>query len=319
MTTTFSLGQKWVSRITKSDLPDVPVIGPNLSPQPTATEFDEFFAELARTDAAREMARRKWITPRTTPLKDRVAERGAALFEFFSTQATPRLEHAMFKGRRLSAKRSLIDEIATTAWIAHVTNVALEQVASVVFRASHIDDIFLRNLVRLSPLEDGPQRALDAVREIGIRVVTESSLPGMSVDGASLHTKDTGPVLALTLRHDRLDNFWFTLLHEIGHIALHLSQPSDDVFVDSEEEENEASELEAEANAFAKDSLIPRDLWLRSDAHRRGDEGSVVNLARQLQIHTAIVAGRIRFERKEFRIFNDIIGFGAVRSSIFRN
>lgn len=317
--TTFSLGQKWVSQITKSDLPDVPIIGANLSPQPDPAEFKEFFAELARSDTAREMSRRKWITPRATSVRDKVAERSTALFEFFSVNTTPELAYAMFKGRRLSAKRSLIDEIATTAWIAHITSAAQEQVNNVVFQASRIDDEFVRHLVRLSPLEDGPRRALDAVREIGIRVVTESGLPGMSVDGASLHTKDTGPVLAMTLRHDRLDNFWFTLLHEIGHIALHLNQPSNDVFVDSEEEENEESELEAEANAFAKDSLIPRDVWLRSDAHRRGDEGSVINLAKQLKIHAAIVAGRIRFEREEFRIFNDVIGFGEVRSSIFRD
>ena len=34
---------------------------------------------------------------------------------------------------------------------------------------------------------------------------------------------DTGcPVIGLTLRYDRLDNFWFVLLHELGHVFLHL-------------------------------------------------------------------------------------------------
>ena len=77
-------------------------------------------------------------------------------------------------------------------------------------------------------------------------VVVESGLPGMSVDGASLHTSAAGPVLALTLRYDRLDNFWFTLLHELGHIAMHLSEPSDEVFVDSFENTID-DEQEAEA------------------------------------------------------------------------
>jgi HTH-type transcriptional regulator/antitoxin HigA len=154
------------------------------------------------------------------------------------------------------------------------------------------------------------------VREIGIRVIVENGLPGMSVDGASLHTTTTGPVLALTLRHDRLDNFWFTLLHELGHLALHLSDPGDDVFVDSLED-CVSDEQEAEANAFAKDGLIPRDTWLRSDAYRLGSEASVKELAKRLGVHQAIVAGRIRFERREFRIFPDLVGEGGVRDLIF--
>jgi HTH-type transcriptional regulator/antitoxin HigA len=150
--------------------------------------------------------------------------------------------------------------------------------------------------------------------------VIESSLPGMSVDGASFHPSHLGrPVLAMTLRHDRLDNFWFTLLHEIGHIALHVQHPSEDVFVDSFEgdDETEEQEAEAEANAFAKDALIPRDTWFRSEARRLGSEASVLSLAKQLGIHPAIVAGRIRYERQDFRLFHDLVGQGEVRELIF--
>src|SRR4029077_8248951 len=128
---------------------------------------------------------------------------------------------------------------------------------NVKFKSSSLSDDFVRTLTKLSVRDHGPKRALAAVREIGISVIVESGLPGMSVDGASLHTSAVGPVLALTLRYDRLDNFWFTLLHELGHIALHLREPSGDVFVDSlEDSANDEQEAEAEANAFAKDGLI---------------------------------------------------------------
>jgi HTH-type transcriptional regulator/antitoxin HigA len=43
----------------------------------------------------------------------------------------------------------------------------------------------------------------------------------------------------------------------------------------------------------------------------------VVSLAKQLGIHPAIVAGRIRYERKEFRIFTNLVGIGGVRDIIF--
>jgi HTH-type transcriptional regulator/antitoxin HigA len=186
------------------------------------------------------------------------------------------------------------------------------------FRPEAISDEFVHRLTKLSVLDDGPRKALAAVQAIGVAVVVESALPGMSVDGASFHSRQAGPVLALTLRHDRLDNFWFTLLHELGHLALHLTDPGDDVFVDSVDESvSDDQEAEAEADAFAKDGLVPRDTWFRSDARRLGSESSVLALAKQLGIHPSIVAGRIRYERREFRIFTDLVGIGRVRDFIF--
>ena len=315
--TTFSLGQKWISQVTKSEHPDVPVMGARSSLAPSAAELNNLLDELARSETAREISRRKWIKPRSTSGKDKVTERGKALFEFLTMNRPTMPAYAMFKGRRPSVQRGLLDEVATMAWIAHVTDVARAQTNKVAFESTQINNAFVSRLAKLSTLPDGPKRALDAVRDIGIHVVIESGLPGMSVDGASFHTEQIDPVLAMTLYRDRLDNFWFTLLHEIGHIALHLNHPSDDVFIDSEEEESDELEPEAEANAFAKDSLIPRDIWLRSDARRHGNESSVVKLARQLCIHPAIVAGRIRYERREYRIFNNLIGIGEVRRCVF--
>ena len=312
----FSVGQAWVSRVTKASGPEISVIGGDVSQPPDAAQFHAVLRELSLTETAREMVRRKWIQPKS--IKDKVAERGEAMFDFLYAGSAHRPALAMFKGRRSSARRDLIDEVATMAWVAHVLDSAREQASREKFRTSNLSADFIRKLTKLSARHDGPKRALAAVRGIGISVVIESGLPGMSVDGASLHTTSAGPVLALTLRYDRLDNFWFTLLHELGHIALHLSDPSDDVFVDSlEDGAGDEQEAEAEANAFAKDGLIPRDLWLRSNAYRLGSQGSVLELAKQLGVHPAIVAGRIRYERREFKIFSDLVGMGNVRDVIF--
>lgn len=315
--TKIRLGQDWVSRVTTSKSPDISVISTDIYPLPDAAQLQTVIRTLAASEGAREMVRRRWLQP--TGTKDRVAARGEALFDFLFTRRAYRPAAAMFKGRRLRAQRDLFDEVFTMSWIAHVADTARSQASKLAtFQASSVTDEFLGQVIRLSASTDGPKQALNALREIGINVVVESGLPGMSVDGASFHTADVGPVLAMTLRHDRLDNFWFTLLHELGHIVLHLSEPSADVFVDSlEDGVADEQEAEAEANAFAKDSLIPRDTWLRSDARRNGDETSVVRLARQLGIHPAIVAGRIRYERHEFRIFTNLVGYGQVREYIF--
>jgi HTH-type transcriptional regulator / antitoxin HigA len=312
----FSLGQDWVSRITNSNESDVPVIGGYSSPFPDAAQLKAVLRKLSLSETAREMARRKWLRPSVGA--DKVAERGQALFDFLYVPTARRPAFALFKGRRTSAQRDLIDEVATMAWIAHVTDSALAGSSHMKFTPTALSADFLRRLVRLSVRDDGPRRALDAVRDIGVAVVVESGLPGMSVDGASFHVANVGPVLALTLRYDRLDNFWFTLLHELGHIALHLASPGDEIYVDSLDEAiSDEEEAEAEADAFAKDALVPRDTWLRSDARRLGSEGSVISLAKQLGIHPAIVAGRIRYERREFRMFTNLAGVGGVRDLVF--
>ena len=47
-------------------------------------------------------------------------------------------------------------------------------------------------------------------------------MPRTHLDGAALQLADGTPVIGLTLRYDRLDNFWFCLLHELAHIGRHL-------------------------------------------------------------------------------------------------
>ncbi len=311
----FPLGQAWVSRITQGDAPDISVVGGGAVPMPGAAEHNAFVRKIAATETAREIARRRWIKPASGG--DKVLERGKALFDFLFAADTHRPAVAMFKGRRPSTRRDLVESVSRIAWIAHVAEVAKSRPRTTSFTPTSLDANFIRGLTKLSVLQDGPARALAAIQEIGISVVVESGLPGMSVDGASFNYLGVGPVLALTLRHDRLDNFWFTLLHELGHVALHLSNPGEDVYIDSlDESVNDDQEAEAEADAFAKDGLIPRDTWLRSDVRRLGTEGSVKALAHQLGIDPSIVAGRFRYERREFWNFTDLVGRGLVRDML---
>jgi HTH-type transcriptional regulator / antitoxin HigA len=81
-----------------------------------------------------------------------------------------------------------------------------------------------RKIAQLSACSDGLYRVRDGLKARGIALVLLDHLPGTYLDGAAMcRQSDGAPIIALTRRHDRLDNFWFTLLHEYMHVACHLN------------------------------------------------------------------------------------------------
>jgi HTH-type transcriptional regulator/antitoxin HigA len=211
----------------------------------------------------------------------------------------------------------VVEELITLTWLRWVSEKASAVRLPARFSNDKLSDEAISQLVQLSKRRDGPRAALEYVSNLGVTVIVESSLPGMRTDGAAFIADGVGPVIGLTLRYDRLDSFWFTLLHEIGHIVLHLIKSPDSVFIDSFDEDGvDDIEIEAEANAFAKDAFIPRDVWLRSEAFRSGKEPAVRALASKCSIHPAIVAGRLRFEKRKYFALSELLGEGTVRSEL---
>ncbi len=121
---------------------------------------------------------------------------------------------------------------------------------------------------------------------------------------------DGQPVIGMTLRYDRLDYFWHTLLHELSHIVLGHAA-AEPVFDDLEIAVQEG-DREHDADLLAQRTFIPDDAWKVFMSHRTSAM-SVCALAAQLSISPAIVAGRYRFETRNYRIFSNLVGNGEVR------
>jgi HTH-type transcriptional regulator/antitoxin HigA len=206
------------------------------------------------------------------------------------------------------------------SWKAQVTRVA-EQIIEErrpVYRPMNVS--WLVDLVRLSRLDDGPVRARDLLLDHGIVVVVEPHIVGMKVDGAAFLV-DGVPVIGMTLLRDAVDNFWFTLIHEIAHVVLHYRTGLaagffDDMTLPDHAISADVAEMEQEANDFASNLLIPKEVWTRSPARIARSSEPVEKLAQQLGIHPAIVFGKIRMERNDFSQFSNKIGRGVVRAQL---
>ncbi len=210
-----------------------------------------------------------------------------------------------------------MDPYALNAWCWQVLAKANEERPKVKYKRGTVTLDFLRKLAQLSWSEDGPRLAKEFLAKHGIPLVIVQHLPKTYLDGAALRLGDGRPVVGLTLRHDRIDNFWFCLLHELAHVGRHLDNDEGDAFVDDltlrKVEGGREDTKEQQADDWAEEALIPKAAWEASAVKDHPTPITVMNLANALEIHPAIVAGRVRYEQQNYRLLSQFVGTGEVR------
>jgi HTH-type transcriptional regulator/antitoxin HigA len=219
---------------------------------------------------------------------------------------------ALYKQGHYVRSARQMDPYAIAAWKARVCIRALETKVPADFEPRNITLQFMHELAHLSALDDGPRHVGEYLKTVGVCFIVEPHLPDTYLDGAAILIKEHFPVVALTLRHDRIDNFWFVLMHELAHIGRHLNSGTS-AFYDDLDVEDTSNSQEKEADEMAGEALIPEDEWRRSPARNLRTPEAVEHLANKLRIHPAIVAGRIRHHYKSFRVLNRLVGHGGVR------
>ena len=224
---------------------------------------------------------------------------------------------ALYRKNDYARANAKTDPYALKAWCWKVLADANEAPPPVSYKSGTITLDFLAQLARLSWSDEGPRLAKEFLAKHGIALVAVRHLSRTYLDGAALKLADGTPVVGLTLRYDRIDSFWFCLLHELAHLGRHMDSDSDAVFVDDltlrETEGSRRNPKEAQADQWAEEALVPNAIWQTSEARRNPTPMAVVSLSRALQVHPAIVAGKIRHEQKNYRLLSHFVGTGDVR------
>lgn len=258
-------------------------------PDPGLTTRAHLFGKLPISD----MIKRGWIN--VDDMKD-VPKVEAALARFFGVKSVDEIEilpHA--------AKKTKVAEEATPvqlAWIHRVKEIA----------SGMLVDRYSQGAVRdaipsLKALVSAPEEARKVpriLRECGIRYVLVESLPSAKIDGVCFWLDDRSPVVALSMRHDRIDNFWFVLRHEIEHV-LRLHGRSE-IMLDANLEGDRAgtgesvSEDERVANEAAAEFCIPK-AKLEGFIARKDPfftDRDILGFALTMHVHPGIVAGQLQ-------------------------
>lgn len=218
---------------------------------------------------------------------------------------------AMLRKTRTERTNAKTDLSALEAWCAAVLlraeKVSVKRNVKIVnWRAA------ARKLAQVSASDSWQDDLIKTLNGFGIVLIILEHFPGTYLDGAAMCRADGTPVIALTLRHDRLDNFWFTLLHEFAHVACHLSGDTpiilDDLDVASEDK------VEKQADRFATDALIPETIWARVTEESSSDD--LLSVAEEAGVHPAIAAGRWRFQYSDYRRFSKLLGPGQLKAAL---
>lgn len=242
-------------------------------------------AKLYDLAPVREMARRGWIREwqSDAELEDRLAR----FFGIDVSVATPRLQVA-------TRRNSLISELSPSqrAWCFRAKQLA-GAVSAAQFNPKSL--VQLRDRLRETAAYAQEARNISRVMaSYGIRFVVVEPLQGSKIDGAAFWLDDDSPVIATSIRYDRIDAFWFTVMHELSHIC-HFDASLDDDMADLPSMAKE--EPERRADEEAADWLIPSEK-MQSFVLRVGplySKQRINQFAHRMKIHPGIIVGRLQY------------------------
>ena len=152
-----------------------------------------------------------------------------------------------------------------------------------------------------------------ALSEAGIRFLVVEALPKSRIDGACFWLDARSPVIALSMRYDRIDYFWFTLMHDLGHVNAKDGLSDSDYMIDinfmADETVVEKPEFEKVADRFAAESLMPQDAFADFVVRNAPlyPRKKIRGFAALNHIHPGIVVGQLHHRGLSYAAHRDLL------------
>lgn len=247
-------------------------------------------AQMYEKAPIKEMIRRGWIEPSESVkvLEQRILR----FYRIDSLEQEPRpFAHA---ARKSTPYRQ--DTTPTQlAWLYRAWHIS-KMLTVQAFSIKQIDDVVGRlAMLRHHPME--VRHVSKIMSEAGIRFVIVAPLSKSKIDGACFWIDDR-PTIAMSIRFDRIDYFWFVLMHELGHLAKGEQSVDEDVRPDAND--SNKPDYEIEADRFAINHLVDQER-LSGFIARVGPLYSAKRIeafARTINVHPGIVVGQLQHRQE---------------------
>jgi HTH-type transcriptional regulator/antitoxin HigA len=241
----------------------------------------------------REMVRRGWLQDGDA---DSLGRQLAQFFDVPDASEVPYLAHA---AKKTSYENRSIPPVQL-AWLFRVRQIA-KATAAPKFSQGRLSDA----VTRMRQMLIAPEEARHVSRllaECGVRLVAVEALPSSKIDGVCFWLDQYSPVIGMSLRFDRIDNFWFVLRHEIEHVLRGHGKAVPEGMIDTELQGDHAGtgdsvpEEERVANLAAADFCVPHDKMSSFIARKNPFfyEKDVLAFSKINGVHPALPVGQIQ-------------------------
>ena len=233
----------------------------------------------------REMQRRGWI--KTTQTAEELEQELKRFFRIGSLDDIP----ALFVNARKSAPSEDLTPIQH-AWCYRAYQLASSLPVQRPYSADRLDELEAE-LRTLAAYPSEVRHVASCFARYGVRFVVVEPLQGAKIDGAAFWLNSNEPVIAVSMRYDRVDGFWFTVMHELSHLR-HRDALAVDMSIAEQPQESDG--VEQRANAEACNALVPSD-ELSSFIRRVGplySKQRIVQFAHTLRVHPGIIIGQLQ-------------------------
>ncbi|MGH9326056.1 MAG: helix-turn-helix domain-containing protein [Terriglobia bacterium] len=219
-----------------------------------------------------------------------------------------------------AAKKTAADSETTPAqlaWLYRVRQLAMDFPAP-----KYLPDLLSSAVLKMKPLlisADGVRKVPRLLMECGVRYIIVESLPASKIDGVCFWLSEMQPVIGMTLRFDRIDNFWFVLRHEIEHVLCGHGKSAVMLDMEMERASTEFTEEERVANVAAADFCVPKPKLDNFIARKSPSftERDIRGFAATMHVHPGIVAGQLQRHTGRYDLFRNHLA--KVRSIVTPN
>jgi HTH-type transcriptional regulator/antitoxin HigA len=261
-----------------------------------------------------EMVKRAWLN--VSDIKD-VSSVEKELATFFKANSVDDIKTLSYSAKKTGVVGEITD--VQLAWLYRVRQIASELVVGK-YSVLSIQECIKKLSLLLNSAEE-IRKVPRILAEAGIRFVIVESLPTAKIDGVCFWLNEKSPVIGMSLRYDRIDNFWFVLRHELEHVIQ--KHGIIKAVFDSELEGERAGvgnnipEEERIANQAAVDFCVPQKLmksFVTSKSPFFADE-DIVAFSKIAKVHPGLIAGQLRFITGKYNLFtNHLVGIRKIIS-----
>ena len=273
-------------------------------------------AQLYNDLPMKEMVRRGWLPVEDLSDLDKIEATLAAFFGVEEAEEIEILPHA--------AKKTEIAGGATPAqlvWLYRVRQIARGMV--VPRYTTRAMQGAVKRLGDLLASAEETRHAPRILAEAGVRFIVVESLNSAHIDGVCFWLDERSPVIGLSMRHDRIDNFWFVLRHECEHVLRGHGRSAAALDTELEGERagtgSDIPEEERIANEAAADFCVPGKLLSQFIARKAPifTERDLLSFAKLVNVHPGLVAGQIQHATERYDRFRKHLA--RVRSVVLPN